>query len=680
MAIKLSPETLLECGLPAAEAEKFIAAISSLDVTLKPTQTWQWITRHLLKPQHPFQLHQYLHRAVFADWDSAMGPAPAWIPDQIETTNIAWLMKETGQQTYPQLYKWSITDRPAFWATMIQRLAVRFNKPYSSVLDLSDGVEHPRWLTGAELNVVDSCFRSPDDSPAIICQTEDALIKRISVSELRSLVSRVANGLLELGFAPGDRVAVDMPMTVEAVAIFLGVVAAGGAVVAIADSFAPEEIEVRLKIGQTRYIFTQDYILRSGKKLPLYEKVRTAAAPMAIVLPSAQRLDCPLRAGDISWQDFLSDPTEFTTVACAPSAPSTILFSSGTTGTPKAIPWDQTTALKSAIDAHLHHDIHPGDVLCWPTNLGWMMGPWLVYAALLNRATIALHYGAPTTREFGQFVEAARVTMLGLVPSIVSAWKSTGCIAGLDWSRIRAFSSTGECSNHTDMLFLMSLAGYKPVIEYCGGTEIGGGYITGTVVQPAAPGTFSTPALGSELVILDEQGQPADYGEVFLVAPSMGLSVQLLNQDHHQVYYADTPLGPDGQLLRRHGDQYQRFANGYFRGHGRVDDAMNLGGIKISSVRIEEAVGKVDAVLETAAIAVSPPEGGPSRLVVYAVPDGPRQLDPEALKSAMQQAIRSRLNPLFKIYDVVIVDTLPRTASNKVIRRTLRTDYEKQMS
>ena len=357
----------------------------------------------------------------------------------------------------------------------------------------------------------------------------------------------------------------------------------------------------------------------------------------------------------------------------------TILFSSGTTGAPKAIPWDQTTPIKSAIDAHLHHDIHPGDVLCWPTNMGWMMGPWLVYAALMNKAALALFYGAPTSREFGQFVQDAGVTMLGLVPSLVSAWRSTGCLDGLDWSGIRAFSSTGECSNPQDMLFLMSRAGYKPVIEYCGGTEIGGGYITGTVVQPAAPATFSTPALGTDLVILDEQGQPADRGELFLIPPSMGLSRQLLNGDHHAVYYAGTPAGPQGQLLRRHGDQMQRFANGYYRAHGRVDDTMNLGGIKVSSLQIEEVAGQVAGVRETAAIAVSPPAGGPSMLVLYAVPSGEAELNAADLRSAMQQAIRTKLNPLFKVHDVVLTPALPRTASNKVMRRSLRAEYERRM-
>ncbi len=494
------------------------------------------------------------------------------------------------------------------------------------------------------------------------------------------MVHRVANGLAALGMKADDRIAIDMPMTVESVAIYLGAVAAGCPVVAVADSFAPAEIAVRLGLGQARCIFTQDFALRLGKRLPLYEKVREADAPQAIVLPCGRAIDCELRGEDLAWQAFLSDRTDFRAVPRNPSDVSTILFSSGTSGEPKAIPWDQTTPIKSAIDAHLHHDTHPGDVLCWPTNMGWMMGPWLVYATLMNKATMAIFGGAPTTRKFGQFVQDAGVTMLGLVPSLVSAWRRTGCLDGLDWSGIRAFSSTGECSNPRDMLFLMSRAGYKPVIEYCGGTEIGGAYITGTVVQHAAPSTFSTPALGSDLVILDEEGRPADRGEAFLIPPSMGLSMKVLNRDHHEEYYANTPQGPGGQLLRRHGDELQRFANSYFRAHGRTDDCMNLGGIKASSLQIEEVVGGVEGVRETAAVAVSPPGGGPSMLVVYAVPAGETELNAADLRSAMQQAIRAELNPLFQVHNVVITEALPRTASNKVLRRELRAEYEKGIS
>ncbi len=392
-----------------------------------------------------------------------------------------------------------------------------------------------------------------------------------------------------------------------------------------------------------------------------------------------------LRSEDLTWKEFLSHNKQFAAFPAHPEAYTNILFSSGTTGVPKAIPWTQTTPIKCAADGHLHQDIHPGDVVAWPTNLGWMMGPWLIYASLINRATIALYYGTPTERGFGEFIQDARVTMLGVVPSLVSVWKTTACMQGLDWSSIKAFSSTGECSNPQDMLFLMSLAGCKPIVEYCGGTEIGGAYITSTLVQPSVPATFTTPALGLDLAIVDEEGQPSNKGEVFIVAPSIGLSTDLLNKDHHQVYFANTP----DSSLRRHGDQIERLPNGYYRAQGRVDDTMNLGGIKVSSVEIEQIVNSVEGICEAVAIAFSPSEGGPSHLVIYAVlGSGPSHLviyavlgnhlqqNKEVLKNSLQTAIRQQLNPLFKIQDLVTIDTLPRTASNKVMRRVLREHYQ----
>jgi acetyl-CoA synthetase len=247
-------------------------------------------------------------------------------------------------------------------------------------------------------------------------------------------------------------------------------------------------------------------------------------------------------------------------------------------------------------------------------------------------------------------------------------------MAGLDWSKIRCFSSTGEASNADDMHWLMARAGYKPVIEYCGGTEIGGGYITGTVVQPQAPATFSTPALGCDFVIIDEQGGDAENGELALKAPMLGSSNRLLNRDHHDVYFAGMPAGSDGSVLRRHGDQMEALGGGYFRAHGRVDDTMNLGGIKTSSAEIERACNDIDGVRETAAIAVAPAGGGPSQLVVFTVVDD-ASLAADALRASFQKSIRAHLNPLFKVADVVIVDALPRTASNKVMRRVLRARY-----
>jgi acetyl-CoA synthetase len=302
-----------------------------------------------------------------------------------------------------------------------------------------------------------------------------------------------------------------------------------------------------------------------------------------------------------------------------------------------------------------------------------MMGPWLIYASLINRATIALYDDAPNTPAFCRFVADAGVGMLGVVPSLVKAWRANKMTDGVDWSKLRAFSSTGEASNADDYLWLMARARYRPVVEYCGGTEIGGGFITQALTQPASPATFSTPALGLDVAILDEDGKPTPHGELFVVPPSIGLSLSLVNRDHNDVYYQGTPKGPKGEPLRRHGDQFELLPNGYYRAQGRADDTMNLGGIKVSSAEIERAVLTLDTVSDVAAIAVEPDGGGPSLLVLYLVPNA--GVRTEALRDTAQKAISSRLNPLFKVYDVRVVDTLPRTASNKVMRRVLRDQY-----
>ena len=690
----LAVEELIACGLDKAEASKIAEAVNRILETQSPTASWYEISCYILTPHHPFALHQLLYERTYANFDRATyGPPPAWFPtnEDITEANITRLMAELHIKTYSEFHAWSVANRDTFWQMMIDVLDI---KTTSTNTDLQQGA------TGivtnlATLNIVESCFSAPPDATAIVTQQEnDAELARFTYHELELLTNRVANGLVEIGIEPGDAVAVDMPMNAESVAIYLGIVKAGCAVVGIADSFAPDEIAIRLRIGNAKAIFTQDYINRASKRLPLYEKVIAADAPKAIVFSAARKLNLAIekpcevkeaiartqREGDMTWNDFLSDTETFTAIPCHPDAHTNILFSSGTTGEPKAIPWTHTTPIKCAADAYLHHDIHTNDVLAWHTNLGWMMGPWLIYASLINKATIALYDGVPTGRDFGVFVQNAKVSMLGVVPTLVRAWKNTECMHGLDWRAIRAFSSTGECSNPEEMLYLMSLAGYKPVIEYCGGTEIGGGYVTGTRVQPAAPSTFTTPALGLDFLLYDDRGNPSDNGEVFIIPPSLGLSTSLLNADHGEVYFAGTPR-PD---LRRHGDAIERLgkrlenepwlAGIKYRVHGRVDDTMNLSGIKVSSAEIEEVLNIVDGIQETAAVAVSSEDGGPSRLVIYTVLIALESGRPtkQEVHDRLQVALSQHLNPLFRIHDVVIVEALPRTASNKVMRRLLR--------
>jgi acetyl-CoA synthetase len=193
--------------------------------------------------------------------------------------------------------------------------------------------------------------------------------------------------------------------------------------------------------------------------------------------------------------------------------------------------------------------------------------------------------------------------------------------------------------------------------------------VTSTVLDPSVPSLFSTPALGIDLVLVDENGE-GDSGEVFLVPPSMGLSTELLNREHYEVYYEGVP--DSGRPLRRHGDHMERTQKGYYRALGRADDTMNLGGIKVSSADLERAIGDITGIAECAAVSVPPSGGGPESLVVFVVSLPGTTLDTEVLRVQMQEAIRTELNPLFRVHEVIEIPALPRTPSNKVMRRSLR--------
>jgi acetyl-CoA synthetase len=599
---------------------------------------------------------------------------PIWKPTQkeIKHSHIYQMMQRHQFENYHDFWKWSVTQKEQFLYETIQNLGIVFKERFNKIYDLSKGVEQPIWLPNATLNIVDSCFQNNDDSIAIIFQEEGKSIQQITQKELENLVNQIANSLRQLGIKKGDSIAIDMPMTLEAVAIYLAGVKAGNPIVTIADSFTPNEIAVRLKIAQPKVVFTQDFIHRAGKKLPLLDKVIEAGAENIVVIKTVSESNNLQQA--TNWTDFLQDNKHFDSVIQTPEEVITILFSSGTTGEPKAIPWNHTTPIKGALDGYYHHDIHKNDVVCWPTNLGWMMGPWLVFASLINKASMALYYGAPIGREFGEFVSNAKVTMLGLVPSIVKHWKNSQCMEGLDWNSIKCFSSTGEVSNPEEYKYLSALADGKPIIEYCGGTEIGGGYVTSTLVQDNVPSVFTSQALGTEFILLDEDNNPSEEGELFLIPPILGLSNTLLNRNHHQVYFEGAPTYK-GKVLRRHGDRLVTLKNNYYRAQGRTDDAMNLGGIKVSSIQIEEVINKLDFIKESAAVAISPKGGGPSVLIVYYVENSGDYTKEERLKHA-QNSIRKQLNPLFKVSNLIKKEVLPRTASGKVMRKNLRKEYE----
>ncbi|KAI9088468.1 hypothetical protein K1719_029917 [Acacia pycnantha] len=707
MALKslhsITPSDIESLGVTPEDAASLHQLLKEIVAThgVGTPATWHNITKRLLSPHLPFSFHQMLYYGCYKSY----GPdPPAWIPDPENSvlTNVGQLLERRGKEflgsaykdpitSFSDFQKFSVSNPEVYWRTVLDEIDVSFSVPPKCILH---ECTYPggQWLPEASINPAKNCLainsrRSLDDT-VIIWRDElhdDLPLHKMTLKELREEVWLVAYALQALGLEKGSSIAIDMPMIVKSVVIYLAIVLAGHVVVSIADSFAAPEISTRLKISKAKVIFTQDLIIRGDKTIPLYSRILDAESPMAIVIPTrGPELSMKLRNGDLSWCDFLEGVDslkgkEFVAVEQPAEAFTNILFSSGTTGDPKAIPWTNVTPLKAAADAWCHLDIRKGDVVAWPTNLGWMMGPWLVYASFLNGASMALYCGSPLGTGFAKLVQDAKVTMLGVIPSLVRTWKSTNSTAGYDWSSIRCFGSTGEASNVDEYLWLMGRAHYKPIIEYCGGTEIGGAFVSGSLLQDQSLAAFSTPVMGCTLFILGDDGYPIPQnvpgmGELALGPLMFGSSITLLNADHHNVYFKDMPLW-NGKVLRRHGDVFELTSRGYYHAHGRADDTMNLGGIKVSSVEIERICNGVDSnILETAAIGVPPAGGGPEQLVIAVVFKNPNKLslDPHQLRLSFNSALQKTLNPLFKVSRVEPVSSLPRTASNKVMRRVLR--------
>lgn len=716
---QVTEQDLINSGLTDSQAQELLKTIKDvIDRNAPadgPKEIWRELTaRRALKPTYPHASHQLVYYSVYSNWDESVhGPPFYWFPSlyQAQHSNLGRLMETYGPRLLGRSYndpitsfslfqKFSVQDPEVYWSLVLKELSVMFHKVPRSILDASDKSKHGGiWFPGSVLNISECCLlptsypRKHDSSLAVVWRDEasdDSPVNYLTLKDFRDQVMLVANALDAI-FAKGDRIAICMPMTVNGIIIYLAIVLAGLVVVSIADSFAAKEIATRLRVSKAKGIFTQDYIIRGGREYPLYSRVVEAAPSKAIVLPSIGKdVRIQIRDHDVSWKNFLSGvdhlprPHHYTPVYQPMDCTTNILFSSGTTGDPKAIPWTQASPIRSAADGWALLDVQVGDVYCWPTNLGWVMGPTLIYSCFLCGATIALYHGSPLGRGFGKFVQDAGVTILGTVPSLVKNWKSTRCMEGLDWTKIRTFASTGEASNVDDDLWLSSRGHYAPIIECCGGTELASPYIQGSVFQPQAFGAFSTASMTTGLVILDEHGTPYPddqpcIGEVGLFPFYMGATDRLLNSDHEEVYFKGMPIFK-GMCLRRHGDILKRMVGGYFLVQGRADDTMNLGGIKTSSLEIERVCDQVDdGILETAAISFSPVDGGPEMLVIFVVMKTGYTAEPNELRTNFSRSIQKNLNPLFKVRFVKIVPEFPRTATNKLLRRVLRDQIKQEI-
>lgn len=584
----------------------------------------------------------------------------------------------------------STKDIAWFWDAILKELRIEFSKPYQRVLDLSGGIAWPKWCVGGTMNIVSNCLdkyagTAIDAHVAIRWEGEDGQVRVMSYRQLRGEVNRAASALRSLGVGRGDVIGVFMPMIPETVAAMLAIIKIGAIFLPLFSGFGPAAVAQRLTDGQARAVFAADGCTRRGKLIPL-KSVADVAVSLA---PSVRHVIVVRRsASEVKWNpardhwwhelvDRQSDQAE--TLQTDADETMMILYTSGTTGRPKgAVHTHCGFPIKAAQDILQGLDLHEDEVLFWATDMGWMMGPWLVFGTLLLGATMILYDGAldwPGPGRLWSLVENHRITALGISPTLVRALLPHGAepVRRHDLSSLRKFASTGEPWNPEPWRWLFDVVGRGrlPIINYSGGTEIAGGILMGNVLTPLKPCAFAGPVPGMDADVVDESGRSVrgQVGELVIRQPWIGMTRGFWNDSRR---YLDTYWSrfPD---IWVHGDWAAIDADGQWYILGRSDDTIKIAGKRLGPAEVESILVAHPSVREAAAIGVPDPLKGQA-LVCFCI------LKPgieagEILEEELKARITGELGKAFAPRAIKFVPDLPRTRNAKMIRRIIRATF-----
>jgi acetyl-CoA synthetase len=584
-------------------------------------------------------------------------------PELVEQANITRLMRRLGCADYHELHHVSVEDPARFWPELIDDLGLEFSRPWEHVLDLSEGPEWAKWFVGARLNLASNCVHRWRDLPgeAAVWRGEDGTRSALDWPELSRQVTQVAEALTGLGVREGDRVAIFLPMT-PAVAVASHACAHIGAVqVPIFSGFAAPAIAARLEDSEAKAVICADWSYRRGKRVEMLATLEQANAGGAAVLAWSR---------DTGWPELVTrQPGTLEPVQVDAETPYLLAYTSGTTGRPKGALHVQGGFLVSiAREVAYQTNVKRGDRVFFATDMGWIMGPWTVVGAGASGATVIYAEGAPDWPEdrLWTTVEAERVTMLGVSPTLIRALIPKG-EPQHDLSSLEAICTTGEPWNRDPYLWLFEHVGggRVPIVNVSGGTEVGACFLSTCIVEPVKPVALGFPALGEDMDVVDAEGHSVrgEVGELVCRRPWPGMTRGVWRDPERylETYWRRFPG------IWTHGDWASVDEDGYWFLHGRSDDTLNIAGKRIGPAELESAAIASGLVAEAAAVGI-PHEvkGETAWIFCVAKPDAER--DSERVAAA----VAGELGKAFKPARIVWVSALPKTRSAKIVRRAVR--------
>ncbi len=605
-----------------------------------------------------------------------------WTPpaDVRETTQLGryldWLKEERGidHAGYDELWRWSVDDLEGFWGSLWDFFEIRAHTPYERVLG-SREMPGAEWFVGSRLNYAEHMVGRDEDADrvAVLARSQSRADFDLTFGELREQVARARAGLRRVGIGPGDRVVAFMPNVPETLVAFLATASLGAIWATCAPEFGPRsvidrfgQLEPKLLLAIAGYTYGEKPIDR-----------RTEVAEIRDALPSLERVvHVPYAGGaddalpdTLEWDELLAEPgpLEFDPVGF--DHPLCVLFSSGTTGLPKAIVHRHGGILIEAFkNQGLSWDQQPGDRLLWFTTTAWMMWMALVNT-LLFRASIVMLDGNPMYPDLSaqwRLAEELRPTLMGAVPAFLMACRKGGVdVRDMDLSSIRQFCAAGSPLPPDGFDWIYEQLGPDVLLNVgSGGTDVCTGMVQGGPMQPVYRGEIAGCCLAVDVAAYDENAQPVigELGELVIRKPMPSMPIGFWGDEDGSRYRATYFEHFPG--VWRHGDWIMFTERGSCVITGRSDATLNRGGVRLGTGEVYSVVEGLDEVQESLVVHIEDPEGGAGELLLFVTLGEGIELDDE-LRGRIASELRGALSPRHVPDTIEAVPVIPKTLTMK---------------
>ena len=615
-----------------------------------------------------------------------------WEPTKefAESTRIRGFMRKHGIETYERLIERAAADQEWFWPAVIADLKIEFYQNYTRLRDSSRGIPWTDWFVGGKLNIVHNCLdrhaaSAKRHKAALIWEGENGETRTMTFWQLYFEVNRLANAMKETGVGKGDTVGIYMPMTPEVVVQMYASLKLGAIVIPIFSGYAAPAVALRLNHAGAKMLFTADGSFRRGKQFSIKAEADKAVAEVPtlkkVVVFKRNGMETPMTKGrDVWYGDFISGRSgECATEQMDSMDPALVIYTSGTTGQPKGTVHTHAGALvQVAKEVAYFFDIKEDDLFFWLTDIGWMMGPWMILGNHNLGGTIFLFEGAPDYPEpdrLWAMIERHGITIFGISPTAIRMLLRSG----EDWVRrhelksLRILGSTGEPWDAPSWMWFFEHVGGRrcPIINISGGTDIIGCFIAPLPICSLKPATLRGPALGMDVDVVDDDGRPVRGRMGYLVArspaPSMTRGLWKAPEKYLETYWSRWPNIWD------HGDWVIVDEDGFWFILGRADDVIKVAGKRIGPSEIEGALMKHGAVAEAAAIGVPHEIKGEGIVCFVVLKPGFNPSD--ALREELRNAVGKELGKVDRPEDIKFVTMLPKTRTAKIVRRVIKAKF-----